>query len=133
MHICRQRCYELHATYGWYYISVNNRAPAWTGVDELYRFLTTNRGAGPRAILTDLSQIQNGDIIQLQFTDKERFDHSPVVVDAGNRTPQSILVAAHSYDADCRPLSSYRYIKDTSVTYYECRRVKILILMHIFH
>lgn len=30
-------------TYGWYYISVNNRAPAWTGVDELYRFLTTNR------------------------------------------------------------------------------------------
>ena len=58
-------------TYGWYYISVNNRAPAWTGVDELYRFLTTNRGAGPRAILTDLSQIQNGDIIQLQFTDKE--------------------------------------------------------------
>ena len=38
-------------TYGWYYISVNNRAPAWTGVDELYRFLTTNRGAGPRAIL----------------------------------------------------------------------------------
>ncbi len=98
-------------TYGWYYISVNNRAPAWTGVDELYRFLTTNRGAGPRAILTDLSQIQNGDIIQLQFTDRNRFDHSPVVVDAGNRTPQSILVAAHSYDADCRPLSSYRYIK----------------------
>ena len=39
-------------TYGWYYISVNNRAPAWTGVDELYRFLTTNRGAGPRAILS---------------------------------------------------------------------------------
>ena len=74
---------------------------AWTGVDELYRFFTTNRGAGPRAILTDLSQIQNGDIIQLQFTDKDRFDHSPVVVDAGNRTPQSILVAAHSYDADC--------------------------------
>ena len=72
-------------TYGWYYISVNNRAPAWTGVDELYRFLTTNRGAGPRAILTDLSQIQNGDIIQLQFTDKERFDHSPVVVDAGSQ------------------------------------------------
>ena len=61
--------------------------------------------------LTDLSQIQNGDIIQLQFTDRNRFDHSPVVVDAGNRTPQSILVAAHSYDADCRPLSSYRYIK----------------------
>lgn len=97
-------------TYGWYYISVNNRAPAWTGVDELYRFLTTNRGAGPRAVVTDLSQIRDGDIIQLQFSQKTRFDHSPVVVDAGNGTPNSILVAAHSYDADCRPLSSYKYI-----------------------
>lgn len=97
-------------TYGWYYISTNNRTPSWTGVDELYRFLTTNRGAGPRAIVTDLSGIQNGDIIQLKFSDKVRFDHSPVVVDAGNRTPSSIMVAAHSNDSDCRPLSSYRYI-----------------------
>lgn len=97
-------------TYGWYYISTNNRSPSWTGVDELYRFLTTNRGAGPRAVVTDLSGIQDGDIIQLKFTDKVRFDHSPVVVDAGMGTPSSIMVAAHSNDADCRPLASYRYI-----------------------
>ena len=95
--------------YGWYYVSLNNRAPAWTGVEELYRFLTTNRGAGPRAIVTGLSEIREGDIIQLQFTVKERFDHSPVVIDAGNNTPSTILLAAHSYDALCRPLSSYRY------------------------
>lgn len=97
-------------TFGWYYISLNNRAPAWTGVDELYRFLTTNRGAGPRAIETDLSQIRVGDIIQLKFKPQERFDHSPVVVDAGRGTPSSILVAAHSNDAYMRPLSTYRYI-----------------------
>lgn len=97
--------------YGWYYISLNNRAPAWTGVDELYRFLTTNKGPGPRAILTSLAEIREGDIIQLQFTDRDRFDHSPVVVDAGNGTPRTILVAAHSYDAACRPLSSYNYIR----------------------
>lgn len=96
--------------FGWYYISVNDRAPAWTGVEELYRFLTTNRGAGPRGIVTDLSQIRNGDIIQLQFSPSDRFDHSPVVVDAGNGTPSSIKVAAHTYDSDCRPLSSYRYV-----------------------
>ncbi len=98
-------------TYGWYYISTNNRSPSWTGVDELYRFLTTNRGAGPRAIVTDLSGIQDGDIIQLKFRQQIRFNHSPVVVDAGNRTPSSIMVAAHSNDSDCRPLSSYRYIE----------------------
>lgn len=98
-------------TYGWYYISLNDRAPAWTGVDELYRFLVTNHGAGPRAIETDLSQIQDGDLIQLQFSSKARFDHTPVVIDTGSRTPDTILLAAHSYDVDCRPLSSYKYDK----------------------
>ena len=95
--------------YGWYYVSLNNRAPAWTGVNELYRFLTTNRGAGPRAIVVNLSEIREGDIIQLRFTGEDRFDHTPVVVDAGNGTPSTILVAANSYDANCRPLSTYNY------------------------
>lgn len=96
--------------YGWYYLSLNNRAPAWTGVDELYRFLTTNRGAGPRGVLTDLINIREGDIIQLKFDEGPRFDHTPVVVDKGNGTPSTILVAANSYDCDCRPLSTYKYI-----------------------
>ncbi len=96
--------------YGWYYISLNNRAPAWTGVDELYRFLTTNRGAGPRGRVTGLDGIRDGDIIQLKFDEGTRFDHSPVVVDAGNNTPSGILVAANSYDANCRPLSTYNYV-----------------------
>ncbi len=99
-------------TYGWYYISLNNRAPAWTGVDELYRFLTTNKGPGPRAVVTDLSQIRNGDIIQLKFNAyTTRFDHSPVVVDAGEGTADTILVAAHSKDANCRQLSTYPYAR----------------------
>lgn len=96
--------------YGWYYVSLNNRAPAWTGVDELYRFLTTNRGPGPRARLVTLAEIREGDIIQIRFTDEGRFDHTPVVVDAGNNTPSTILLAANSYDANCRPLSTYRYV-----------------------
>ena len=35
--------------FGWYYRSVNDRAPAWTGVNELYDFLVNNKGIGPRA------------------------------------------------------------------------------------
>lgn len=99
------------AIYGWYYISINNRTPSWTGVNELYRFLTTNRGPGPQGILTNLSEIQNGDIIQLKFNEGDSFDHTPVVVNSGDGTPQTILVAAHSIDSNCRPLSSYRYIE----------------------
>ena len=96
-------------TYGWYYINVNDRAPAWTGVEELYRFLVNNKGPGPQAVLTELSRIQVGDIVQLRFSGTGRFDHSPVVVDRGSGTPETVLIAAHSRDSDCRPLSSYDY------------------------
>ncbi len=97
--------------YGWFYITANNRTPSWTGVNELYRFLTTNKGPGPQARVTDLSEVDGGDIIQLRFYEGERFDHSPVVVDPGDRTPDTILLAAHSRDADCRPLATYSYME----------------------
>ena len=96
-------------TYGWYYISVNNRAPAWTGVNELYRFLTTNRGSGPQGRVVGLDEIEEGDVIQLRFYGSDKFDHTPVVTDVGDRTPDTIQVAANSRDSLCRPLSSYNY------------------------
>ena len=96
-------------TFGWYYISVGDRAPAWTGVDELYRFLISNKGAGPQGEVVPLRNIMEGDIVQLRCGNGERFDHSPVVVDRGNGTPDSVLVAAHTNDSDCRQLSTYRY------------------------
>ncbi|MDY3031919.1 MAG: amidase domain-containing protein [Clostridia bacterium] len=97
-------------TYGWYYISVNDRSPSWTGVEELYRFLTTNRGPGPQGEVVKLPEIQKGDVIQLKFSlGGDRFDHTPVVTDAGDGTADTILVAANSRDVDCRPLSTYNY------------------------
>ncbi len=95
--------------FGWYYRSVNDRAPAWTGVNELYDFLVNNKGVGPRARVVDFAGIELADLIQINFGRSDRFDHTPVVVDVGERTPETILVAAHSCPADCRPLSSYNY------------------------
>lgn len=95
--------------FGWYYINVNDRAPAWTGVNELYRFLVGNTGPGPQAVETGLDEVDNGDIIQLRFNTGESFDHSPVVVNRGRRTPNTILLAANSCDSDYRPLSTYNY------------------------
>ena len=95
--------------YGWFYISANNRTPSWTGVNQLYNFLVNNTGPGPQGRVVALNQIERGDIIQLRFGAGMEFDHSPVVVDAGFGTPDTILVAAHSNDSDCRQLSSYRY------------------------
>ena len=48
-----------------------------------------------------------GDMVQLRFG-KDVFSHTPVVVDVGYPpTMENVLVAAHSYDADLRPLSTY--------------------------
>lgn len=88
---------------GWYYRSVNDRAPAWTGVEFLYRFLTGNKGPGPFAAEKDLRYAQPGDVVQLSF-DGETFAHSLLVVET-----MSLSIATHTDDCDHRPLRSYLY------------------------
>ncbi|MGE5417935.1 MAG: amidase domain-containing protein [Acidobacteriota bacterium] len=95
---------------GWYYISLNDRAPAWTGVDELYRFLTANISRGPFAQETTMEQVQPGDIVQLSFVGHNDFQHTPVIVAVNNPINlQNILIAAHSDDQDYYPLASYKW------------------------
>ena len=97
--------------YGWYYRSANEKAPAWTGVEYLYNFLTRPQASlGPVAQVTeDLRSAMLGDVIQLRFAG-DIFQHSPVVVQSSvDGSPDKILLAAHSSDADWRPLSSYEY------------------------
>ena len=99
-------------TFGWYYIDANQKAPAWTGVPYLYRFLTrTVSSVGPVAQEAEIGALLPGDILQLSFNGEE-FQHSPVVVSVGSpATPENVLLAAHSYDADHRPLATYAYQK----------------------
>ena len=97
-------------TYGWYYINAQNRAPAWTGVQYLHNFLLrSNDSIGPRAVLADLEDMRPGDVIQLSFQGTE-YQHTALVVAAlGLKSPNTVLVAAHSMDTDYRPLSTYDY------------------------
>lgn len=95
--------------YGWFYRSLNSRTPSWTGVNELYDFLINNQGAGPKAVKTDILNIEPGDLVQLDFNGDGRFDHTPVIVDVGSHTLDTVLVAAHTNDSDYRPLSTYTF------------------------
>lgn len=99
-------------TFGWYYIDANRKAPAWTGVPYLYNFLTRNKASvGPTARPCRMDELVPGDLVQLSFNG-ETYKHSPIVVAVGYPvTPDNILVAAHSDDADHRPLSTYPYKK----------------------
>ena len=65
----------------------------------------TNGGAGPYARLVGPEDVQPGDIVQLGH-ENGHFYHSPVVL--GVRGGE-IYVAAHTYDALWRPLSSYEF------------------------
>ena len=97
-------------TFGWYYYNLNNRAPAWTAVEYLNRFLINNSGVGPVAVDTNPSQVKPGDIAQISF-DGIVFSHSTVIVDVGEYSSLSdILVASHSIDSDYRPIDSYPYM-----------------------
>lgn len=89
---------------GWYYKSANNRAAAWTGVQYLYKFLTTNRAAGPYAFEASPEGMMLGDIVQLSF-DGNVYTHSLLVV----YIEPTILLATHSQDVDNRPLNTYQY------------------------
>ena len=97
-------------TYGWYYIDSNNKAPAWTGVEYFYNFMTRRQNTpGPFGILANISMLLPGDFVQLRLS-KDVFSHTPIIVDImGEPTPENILVAAHSIDSDFRPLSSYDF------------------------
>jgi hypothetical protein len=91
---------------GWYYNSPDDRAAAWSGVEFLHKFLTTNKVAGPHGTEMPLCSVQAGDIIQLCF-DGKVFGHSLFVVSI----EPEILVAQHSggQNFNNRPFSTYLY------------------------
>ena len=100
-------------TYGWYYLSASDRAPAWSGVDEFYRFATgqaefaaANGGVGPYGVIARMrNQILAGDLIQLA-NEEGRFYHTLIISEIRGG---EVLVCAQSDDALDRPLSTYRY------------------------
>lgn len=94
---------------GWYYQNINNRAPAWTGVNFFYNFLVNNKGIGPFARTVSMEEIIPGDIIQFSSSSNLPFHHTLLVVQIGNPISyDNILITTHTYDSDNRPLSTYQ-------------------------
>lgn len=99
-------------TYGWYYRSSTDRAPAWSGVEFLYDFLTgapefieANGGIGPFGREVTQRAVRIGDVVQLADETGDYY-HTLMVTAV---LPDELLVSAHTNDALNRPLSSYTY------------------------
>lgn len=99
-------------TFGWYYVDVNDRAPSWTGVRELYEFVCGLGDFSPKSerqgpfceeVLRERAEV--GDIVQLA-NGRGNFYHSLLI---SGFADGEILVCAQSNDALDRPLSTYNY------------------------
>ncbi len=103
---------DFTPTFGWYYRSIDDRAPAWSSVESLYDFLTGSGDfegmalQGPYgAQAQSRAQVEVGDIIQLARASGD-FYHTLIISDIrGNE----IYVCAQSDNALDRPLSTYNY------------------------
>ncbi len=94
---------------GWYYNSINDRSPAWSGVEYLYKFLINNKGIGPRGKDVEIDKLEIGDLIQLSF-DGEIFSHTLIIVNIDEpKTLDNIYIASHTYDSYNRRVSSYNF------------------------
>lgn len=105
-------------TFGWYYESLSSRAPAWSGVEQLYNFLINNTGKGPFAVRAAAADMRPGDVVQLTFNGTI-YGHSLFVISAGavgsEPNNSNIFTATHTFDSDYLPLDywtdvGYRYI-----------------------
>ena len=92
-------------TFGWYFISLDDRSPSWTGVEYFYNFMVQNEDVGPFGRPAESDELEIGDVVQLA-REGEGYYHSLLVVGFDG---EDILVAAQTDNAYARPLSSYDY------------------------
>lgn len=90
---------------GWFYENANNRAPSWTSVNHLEKFLLRTDGIGPFGKVVELNKLEIGDIVQIR-QNPTRFNHSVIVTDIING---ELYVCAHTNDALSKRLESYYY------------------------
>ena len=93
--------------YGWYYRSINDRAPAWTSVEYFYNFLVSNKEKGPCATPVNAYETEIGDVIILERLNKEKF-HSLII---SKILENEILVCSHTRNAVNLPLSYFNFAK----------------------
>lgn len=111
---CKQM--NFNRNNGWYYINGNNKSPSWTGVEFLYKFLTTNNSLGPKGEETTIDKLEIGDVVQLSFNG-HIFSHSLIVIKNGTNTTNT-LIAAHTFDIFGKSVSEYGFEK------YRCIHIK---------
>lgn len=117
---CRVMNYS--GDFGWYYIDLNDRAPAWTGVEFLNQFLLTNEGPAVYGEERRLSELRPGDVIQLRNSEGRLYHTMIVSYIFYPGEPENIFTCSHTYDALNRRLSTYNYAEAVGIHISGARR-----------
>ncbi|MBR2019541.1 MAG: amidase domain-containing protein [Clostridia bacterium] len=114
--------------FGWYFISAEDRAPAWSSVEYFYDFFTEtpsfaskNGGIGPYAREVTREEATLGDVIQYANSMGDWY-HTVLITGFDG---DEILVSAQSDNALDRPLSSYRNAVQKRFLHIEGVRIEI--------
>lgn len=114
--------------FGWYYISGEDRAPAWSSVDYFYDFMvgtsefsSQNGGIGPFAREVARDAVELGDAIQYANASGDWY-HTVLVCGFDG---DEILVCAQSDNARNRPLSSYTNAKQYRFLHFDGVHIEI--------
>ena len=98
--------------FGWYYVSPEERAPAWSSVEYFFDYLTgapafaeQNGGIGPYATVVEREAAEIGDVVQYATVDGDWY-HTVLITKIADG---EIYVAAQSDDALDRPISTYNF------------------------
>lgn len=98
--------------FGWYYVSADDRAPAWSGVEAFYDFmigapdfLAQNGGVGPFALEIPREEAMPGDVVQ--YANRQGDWYHTVMITGFDG--DEILVSAQSDDAKNRRISTYNF------------------------
>ena len=90
--------------YGWYYLSLDDRTPSFTGVEYLWNYLLRKDRPGPYGHRVSPEGALGGDVVQLGDETGD-FYHSLLIL-----TPYpDIRVAAHTRDVWMKPLHEYTF------------------------
>ena len=89
---------------GWYYISPDDRAAAWSGAEYFRRFMLNNKNEGPFGVAVPINQLEIGDFVSLN--NGLSYYHTLVVTGFSDGVP---LICAHTDDSYMRSLDTYHY------------------------
>lgn len=118
---------DYNEPFGWYYVSDTDRAPAWSGVEFFYNYITGSGDfppnadrQGPYGREVPTSRAQVGDVIQLARAGD--FYHSMIITGFDGN---DILISAHSDNALDRRISTYTF-NEMRVIHIDGVRVQIV-------